>query len=76
MSWWTDAPRTLAEIEAVPGEILLCKDVARVLCSNPSTIREQAKKAPEKLRFPVIVVGERVKIPKRPFLKFMNGDEK
>lgn len=62
---------TLSELEALPGEILTCQQVAPVLNANPSTIHGQAMERPELLGFPVIVAGSRVKIPKRPFIRFM-----
>lgn len=74
MTDWYNLPSTLDEIEAVPGEVLLCKHVARVLCADPGTIHQQAVDCPGRLGFPVIVVGTRVKIPKKPFLKYMRGE--
>lgn len=67
-------PRTLAEIEALPGEVLTCQQIAPVLGANPATIHIQATDRPEMLGFPVIVMGRRVKIPKRSFVKFMKGE--
>lgn len=64
---------TLDEIENSPKEVLTCKDVAEVLACNPGTLHMQAVEQPEKLGFPVIVMGSRVKIPRKPFLNFMNG---
>lgn len=74
MTDWQALPSTLAEIEAVPSEVLLCKHVARVLCADPGTIHQQAVDCPERLGFPVIVAGTRVKIPKQAFIKFMRGE--
>lgn len=62
---------TLEQIEALPQEVLTCAQVAPVLGANPATIHGQATDRPELLGFPVIVAGRRVKIPKRPFLRFM-----
>ncbi len=64
-------PVTLAEIEALPYEVLTCKQIAGVLCAGEYYIHKQAVEAPEKLGFPVIVHGTRVKIPKQPFVRFM-----
>ena len=64
---------TLAEIEAIPSEVLTCQQIAPILGANPATIHIQATDRPELLGFPVIVMGSRVKIPKRPFLAFMRG---
>ena len=68
---WADQPRTLEDIENLPGEVLTCQQIARILGVNPSTIHIQAMERPELLGFPVICAGRRVKIPKRPFLRFM-----
>ena len=65
---------TLEELEALETEILTCQQVAPILNANPTTIHEQAKKMPQMLGFPVIVMGKMVKIPKRAFIKFMNGE--
>lgn len=62
---------TAIELASVPGEVLTCAQVAEVIGANPDTIRWQARQDPSKLGFPVIVVGNRVKIPKRPFLRHM-----
>lgn len=62
---------TLDELEALPVEVLTCAQVAPVLGANPATIHGQATDRPELLGFPVIVAGSRVKIPKRPFIRFM-----
>ena len=68
-------PKTLAEIEALPSAVLTCQQVSKVLCAGAYYLHEQAMTDPQKLGFPVIVHGTRVKIPKRPFLKFMRGED-
>lgn len=65
---------TYEEIRASTKEILTCADVAPILMANPATIHGQAVERPELLGFPVIVAGRRVKIPRRAFLKFMEGE--
>ena len=65
---------TIAEIEASPKEMLTCTDVAEILCAQAYTIHLTAELRPELLGFPVIMMGRRVKIPKRPFLKFIKGE--
>ena len=65
---------TLDELEALPVEVLTCSQIAPLLGANPATIHGQATDRPELLGFPVIVAGSRVKIPKRPFLRFMRGE--
>lgn len=66
---------TLQEIESSTKEVLTCQEVAPVLKCNPATLHMQAVEQPEKLGFPVIVMGSRVKIPRKPFLNFMNGGQ-
>lgn len=68
---WKDQPTTLEEIEALPGEMLTCTQIARVVGADPQTIHLQATLRPDMLGFPVTVMGKRVKIPKRAFIKFM-----
>lgn len=62
---------TLEEIKALDTEVLTCAQVAPLLQADPNTIRGQAQDRPEMLGFPVICAGRRVKIPKRPFIRFM-----
>lgn len=65
--------RTLEDIEDLDCETLTAQQIAPILCANPETIRLQARERPELLGFPVIVLGNRVKIPRQPFLSFMRG---
>lgn len=66
---------TLKEIEESTKEVLTCQDVAPVLQCNPATLHLQAIEEPWRLGFPVIVMGRRVKIPRRPFLGYMKKGE-
>ncbi len=61
---------TLAEIRQSDAALLTASDVSEVLESDPQDIRQQAKEDPSKLGFPVVVIGSRVKIPRRAFLAF------
>ena len=63
----------LTELEAMTDEVLTCQQVAMVLKASPATIHKQAMECPEKLGFPVIVMGSRVKIPRRAFIMFLKG---
>lgn len=63
--------RTLEDLEALPGEWLTCKQIAPILGAKEANIHMQAMDAPYMLGFPVIVIRSRVKIPRRPFIKFM-----
>jgi hypothetical protein len=68
------ACETIEEIEAVEGEFLTPRQVSRLLKCDPYTINVQAKLRPEILGFPIVRLGSRVKIPKRAFLNFLNGN--
>lgn len=66
---------TLAEIRASDKVMLLAKDVAPVLGCDPHSIRIQAREYPEQLGFPVVVIGNRTLIPRKPLLKFLGEEE-
>ena len=55
--------------------VLTPAEVSKVLGCDPNKIRATARTHPERLGFPVCVVGTRVKIPRIPFLRFICGAE-
>lgn len=65
--------RTLEDLEALPGEVLTCKQIAPILGAKPDNIHQQAVERPEMLGFPVIVIKSRVKIPRLAFIAYMKG---
>lgn len=65
---------TLAEIEATEKEALTCADVAPVLGIAQYTLHRYIMEYPERIGFPVVIIGNRVKIPRRPFLSFMGRE--
>ncbi len=65
--------RTLEDIEDLDCDILTCQQIAPILRANPATLRLQARERPELLGFPVTVCGNRVRIPRQPFIAFMRG---
>ena len=65
---------TLAEIKETDEVFLTPSDIATVLGSDAQTIRDMAKSDPAKLGFQVTVIGTRVKIPRKPFLKWIGED--
>lgn len=65
---------TLEEIRGLDREFLIPREIAPLLGCDPQDIRVAARMAPERLGFPVCVVGSRIKIPKVPFLRFMGVD--
>lgn len=66
---------TLAEIKGSDKTLLLAKDVAPVLGCDPHSIRIQAHEYPEGLGFPVVVIGNRTLIPRKPFLAYLGEGE-
>ena len=68
---------TLDEIEKDTRECLIPKDIADVLGCNPYTITLQVRQDKERgvnsFPFPTILIGTRVKIPRRAFLAVMKG---
>lgn len=65
---------TLDQIRESDRLFLVPTDVAGVLGCNPQSIRDVARKEPEKLGFPVCVIGTRIRIPRVPFMEFI-GEE-
>lgn len=64
----------LEEIKKSDREWLTPREVAKCLGCNPYAISQQAARDASQLGFPVIKIGQRVKIPKRAFIKFMEGE--
>ena len=64
---------TLEEIKAYPKEMITPQMAASVIGCDPHYIRVAAKQNPEKLGFTTLVSGNRVKIPRRSFIRFMEG---
>lgn len=66
---------TLEDIESMDALTLTPAQVASVLNCDPQVVRLSAKNRPDLLGFPVICVGNRVKIPRIPFLRFVKGEQ-
>ena len=60
----------LARIAEGGKEMLSPADVAPVLGCNPYAINVAARANPDALGFPVCRIGNRVKIPRRAFLRW------
>lgn len=67
---------TLSEIKNTNKPMLLPAEVAPVLGCDAHSIRIQARQAPDLLGFPVVVIGNRTLIPRRPFLAYIGEEEK
>lgn len=66
-------PMTLDEIRRSDKLFLTPGNVAKVLGSDPQTIRLTARQQPDLLGFPFTFSGCHMKIPRIPFLRFL-GD--
>ncbi|MEA5143835.1 MAG: hypothetical protein VB023_09710 [Oscillibacter sp.] len=61
----------IAEIAQSDKLTITPATAARAINGDAIAIRIQARQSPDKLGFPVIVVGNRVKIPRIPFLRYL-----
>lgn len=64
---------TIEEMRKSEKEMLTPGDVSEVLGSNPHTIRLMARDG--RLDFPTVIIGNRVKIPRRAFLEHLGVKE-
>lgn len=62
---------TLEEIKSSPKIFLSPAEVAPVLGSDPHTVRCTARQRPELLGFEFTFSGNRMKIPRIPFLRWL-----
>ena len=63
--------KTLEELRTSPQAFFTPGDVCGVLGSNPQTIRVTARQRPDLIGYEFTFVGNRMKIPKVPFLRFL-----
>ena len=64
----------LSDIEKLQDAFLTPAQVSKILGCDPNSLRATAHRCPEKLGFPVCIVGRRVKFPREAFLRFMRGN--
>lgn len=64
---------TIEEVRASTKTTLTPADIAPIIGCNPQGIRITARRNPEWLGFPVVCIGNRVKIPREPFLRHWTG---
>ena len=65
---------TLEDIKKMDTYTITAAIAAPIIGCDPHYIRLMARQDPVKLGFPVIVYGHRLKIPRLPFIKFMEGE--
>ena len=61
---------TLDDIAAMDKPYLSPDDISGVLRANPHTIRVTARQRPDLIGFEFTFIGNRMKIPRIPFLRF------
>ena len=66
---------TLEEMKQSDAAFLVATDIAPILGCDPCTIRVAARQRPDLLGFPVTVMGSRVKIPRLPFIRYVEGKQ-
>lgn len=65
---------TMTEIRRSAQDMLTPADIAPVLGSDPQTIRLTAKQHPDWVKFPFSFAGNRMKIPRVGFIRWMDGE--
>lgn len=65
---------TLSEIRQSPKYMLSPTDISEVLGSDPETIRVTARTYPERIGFPFTFIGNRMKVPRMGFIRWMEGE--
>lgn len=66
---------TLDELKAIDKPTITAAVAASVIGGDPHWIRVAARQQPQLLGFPVIIIGSRVKIPRLPFIRAIEGGE-
>lgn len=64
---------TLEQLKEMDRETITPAIAAGLLGCDPHSIRVAAHTEPESLGFPVVVMGTRTRIPRRAFIRFMEG---
>ena len=62
---------TLEDLKNMDKLFLTPTEISGVLGSDPQTIRVTARQRPDRIGFEFTFVGNRMKIPRIPFLRFM-----
>lgn len=65
---------TIDQLRASDKAFLTPGDVCHVLGSNPQDIRVTARQRPDLIGYEFTFVGNRMKIPRLPFLRFLGAE--
>ena len=66
---------TLEQMKKSTETVLPVYQVAEAIGISAERIMEQARKDPGKLAFPVVVACDTVRVPRIPFIKFLEGEK-
>lgn len=66
---------SLDDLKRIDREYLTPAQVAGVLGCDAQDVRVAARECPERLGFPVCVIGSRTKVPRRAFIAWMEGNK-
>lgn len=64
----------MADLKRRTDATITPAEAAAVLGMAPHWLRLMARERPEKLGFPVIVYGNRCRIPRVPFIRYLEGE--
>lgn len=62
----------IEDLRRSTADFITLEDVAAILHKSDMAIRQQAKNAPEKLGFAIINTGNRVIVPRRALLHYLD----
>lgn len=65
---------TMADLKKRTDATITPAEAAAVLGMAPHWLRLMARERPGKLGFPVIVYGNRCRIPRIPFIRYLEGE--
>lgn len=65
---------TMVDLKKRTDATITPAEAAAVLGMAPHWLRLMARERPEKLGFPVIVYGNRCRIPRVPFIRYLEGE--
>lgn len=66
---------TLEELKAMDREFITPAIAASIIGCDPNGIRFAAHHEPDGLNFPTSIIKTRVKIPRRPFIRYVESGE-
>ena len=69
-----DKATALSQLMFCPKPTITADEAAKVLGCKPDTLRKQIQTDSSKLGFPVSFIGNRIHIPREPFIKYLKGN--